>query len=217
MAQKKLLFSLVLLLFCSGTIMAEERFDFKKEDLEFAKDLTKKSKQMTLLNIKEKWLELENMLWRGNKQNNPDTQSLAIFDDKHEGGTSFQIFVSSSMSKNLLRNYAKSAKKYNAILVFNGLPSGSWRKLSELITEISDSQEEIIAAQIDNEAFVRFNVTYVPSFVLSSVEDIFAENSKLTFDKVSGSIGIGAALEIFAKEGELKNIANILLKDENGK
>ena len=212
MAQKKLLFSLVLLLFCSGAAIAEERFDFKKEDLEFAKDLTEKSRQMILSNIKAKWLELQNMLGGGNEKNSLDTESLVVFDSKHEESTSFQIFVSSSMGKNLLRNYAKSAKKYNAILVFNGLPEGSWRRLSELITEISDNEPELVAAQIDNEAFARFNITYVPSFVLSSVEDIFAENSKLTFDKVSGSIGIAAALEMFAKEGELKVIANNILK-----
>jgi type-F conjugative transfer system pilin assembly protein TrbC len=216
MAQKKLLFFIVLLLICSTTAIAEDRFNFKKEDLEFAKDLTKKSRQMTLLNIKAKWLELQNMLGRGSEQDNPDSQSLVFVDDGGKGSRSFQIFVSSSMGKNLLRSYAKSAKKYNAILVFNGLPDGSWRKLSELITEISDNQEEAIAAQIDNEAFARFNVTDVPSFVLSSVEDIFAENSKLTFDKVSGSIGIYAALEIFAKEGELKYIANTILKGKSG-
>lgn len=214
MAQKKLLFSLILLLFCSSTAIAEERFDFKNENLEFAKDLTEKSRQMTLSGIKAKWLELQNMLGSQNRNNMGDTESLAAFNSEREWGTSFRIFVSSSMSKNLLKSYAKQAKKYNAVLVFNGLPEGSWRKLSELITEISGSRQEAIAAQIDNEAFARFNVSRVPSFVLSREEDIFSENPKVTFDKVSGSIGIGAALEIFASNGELKDIANIMLKGE---
>jgi len=69
MAQKKLLFSLILLLFCSSTAIAAERFNFKKEDLEFAKDLTEKSRQMTLSGIKEKWLELQNMLGSQNRNN----------------------------------------------------------------------------------------------------------------------------------------------------
>jgi type-F conjugative transfer system pilin assembly protein TrbC len=215
MAQKKLLFSLILLLFCTSKAIAAERFDFKKEDLKFAKDLTKKSRQMTLSNIKAKWLELQNMLGSKDGKNMVDTESLAAFDSEREWGTSFRIFVSSSMSKNLLKSYAMQAKKYNAVLVFNGLPNGSWRKLSELITEISGSGQEAIAAQIDNEAFAKFNVTYVPSFVLSREEDIFSENPKVTFDKVSGSIGIGAALEMFAKDGELKDIAGTLLKGES--
>jgi type-F conjugative transfer system pilin assembly protein TrbC len=214
MAQKKLLFSLILSLFFSLDTTAKERFDLKKEDLEFAKDLTEKSKQMTLSGIKAKWLELQNMLRSQNRNNMGDTESLAAFNREREWGTSFRIFVSSSMSKNLLKSYAKQAKKYNAVLVFNGLPEGSWRKLSELITEISGTRQEDIAAQIDNEAFARFNVSRVPSFVLSKEEDIFSENPKVTFDKVSGSIGIGAALEIFASKGELKDIANIILKGE---
>lgn len=214
MAQKKLLLSLILLLFCTGKAIAAERFDFKKEDLEFAKDLTEKSRQMTLSNIKAKWLELQNMLGSKDRKNRVDTESLAAFDSEREWGTSFRIFVSSSMNKNLLKSYARQAKKYNAVLVFNGLPSGSWRKLTELITEISGSRQEAIAAQIDNEAFAKFNVTHVPSFVLSREEDIFTQEPKVIFDKVSGAIGIGAALEIFASKGELKDVANIILKGE---
>ena len=214
MAQKKLLFSLIVLLFYGGNTIAEERFTFKAEDLEFAKDLTEKSRQRTLSGIKAKWLELQNMLSGKGEKNTLDTKSLAAFDSKGEWGTSFRIFVSSSMSKHLLKNYARQAKKYNAVLVFNGLPSGSWRKLSELITEISGDEREAIAAQIDNEAFARFNVSGVPSFVLSREEDIFAQEPKVTFDKVSGSIGIGSALEIFAASGELKDIANTILKGE---
>ena len=84
MAQKKLLFSLILLLFCSSTAIAEERFDFKNEDLEFAKDLTEKSRQMTLSGIKAKWLELQNTLGSQNRNNMGDTESLAAFNSERE-------------------------------------------------------------------------------------------------------------------------------------
>ena len=48
-----------------------------------------------------------------------------------------QIFVSSSMPKQLLKNYALEAKRYGGVLVFIGLPGGSIHKLTDLIMEIS--------------------------------------------------------------------------------
>lgn len=226
MAQKKLLFALKLLtlmplLLCvdiakansgvSAIVSEGEGFDFKKQDLEFAKDITERSMQITLPEIRTKWLGLQNMLGEGCKEgeakNSLGNEYLADFNKAIDWSTSFRIFVSSSMSKNLLKAYAKVARKYDAVLVLNGLPNGSWRKLSALITEISDNEPELIAMQIDDEAFARFNIKEVPSFVLSKEEDIFAENPKVTFDKVTGSIGIRKALEIFANSGQLKDIA----------
>jgi len=77
------------------------------------------------------------------------------FDVREESGVTFRIFVSNGMSKNLLKSYVKLAKKYNAILVFNGLPNGSWHKLSQLVTEISGDKPELVALQIDDEAFAK--------------------------------------------------------------
>ena len=54
MAQKKLLFFVVLMLLSSSIRAAEKRFDLKEEDMEFAKHLSKEARQMTLPAIKEK-------------------------------------------------------------------------------------------------------------------------------------------------------------------
>lgn len=205
----------MLLLLGSSIAVGEERFNFKKDDLEFAKDLAEKSRQMTLPQMKAKWFELQNMLGMLGTSEEKDTQdneSLPDFDSEQENGTSFRIFVSSSMSKNLLKSYASRAKKYGAVLVFKGLPGGSWCKLSELVVEISGDRPELIAMQIDDEVFAQFDIKEVPSFVLSKTEDIFAENPKVTFDKVTGAIGIRRALEIFKGEGQLKDIANSKLE-----
>ncbi|MEM0143776.1 MAG: type-F conjugative transfer system pilin assembly protein TrbC [Candidatus Parvarchaeum sp.] len=216
MAQKKLLFFVVLMLFSSSIRAAEKRFDLKEDDMEFAKRLSKEARQMTLPAIKEKWLELQNMLTGGKGEGAADIKTPACFDDRLEFAKSFRIFVSSSMSKNLLKSYALEAKKYNAVLVFRGLPSGSWRKLSELINEISGDDADSFAASIDDEAFTQFDIRQVPSFVLSKEEDIFSENPKVTFDKVSGAVGIRRALELFAEKGELKDIASSLLEEGRG-
>jgi type-F conjugative transfer system pilin assembly protein TrbC len=218
MAQKKLLFPLVLLLFCGNAIATPSkeqdevdynaRFEFKKEDLEYAKDIRKRSMQMNMPTIKKKWYELQEMLGRDVNQARDSIESASSDNlDDLTSNTSLRIFVSSSMSMNLLKSYAKSAKKYNAILVFQGLPDGSWRKLSDLVSEISGNDNNAIAMQIDDESFKQFGITNVPSFVLAKEEDVFSENPKVTFDKVTGSIGIKKALELFKDHGELVDIA----------
>ena len=123
-----------------------------------------------------------------------------------------QIFVSSSMSKQLLKAYAKEASRYNGVLVFRGLPSGSFRELTDLVMEISDEQYPA-AIQIDDEAFSNFNIQNVPAIVLSKPAAMFSEQSMPgKFDKVAGNITIKGALEIFTREGDLSLQAKELLK-----
>lgn len=189
-----------------GNEQNKDQFNFKADDLELAQQLTKEARQMILPQIRAKWLELKNMLARKEKED--ETVPDFDFESDPKWGTSFRIFVSNSMSKNLLKSYAEQAKKYGGVLVLNGLPKGSWWELSELITEVSGNNPELVAMQIDDEAFARFNIREVPSFLLSKEEDIFAENSKVTFDKVTGSVGIRRALELFKEQGELSDIAS---------
>lgn len=207
MAKEKLLFYVALLLFYSSVAIGDSTFSFKKAELEYAKDLSQQARQMTLPAIQAKWFELQNMLGSKVKTDIQSPKSLASGVSDEEDGVSFRVFVSRSMGKNLLKTYAKAAKQYGAILVFNGLPEGSWHKLAELVTEISGEQPELVAIQIDNEAFDQFGITRVPSFVLSKNQDMFAENPQVTFDKITGSIGIRRVLELFAGYGQLSSIA----------
>lgn len=126
---------------------------------------------------------------------------------------SLQIFVSHSMPISLLKIYAKEATKYNGVLVFRGLPAGSFHKLSNLVSDISGDNAEGIAMQIDDEAFKAFNIKIVPTIVLSRSASIFSEQVKGgAFDKIGGNVTIKYALEVFAKEGDLKENARELLK-----
>lgn len=206
MAQKKLLCILTFLVLYSSSAQSNECCRFKQDDLDFSQDIATRSREMALSEMKKKWLELENMLGSNYRLGGVDNEESENYKDT-ELGVSFRIFVSSSMSKHLLRSYAKIAKNYGAVLVFNGLPEGSWSKLSELVNEISENDPELVAMQIDDEAFKEFDIRRVPSFVLSKEEDMFLETSKITFDKISGSIGIRRALETFRDQGELGEIA----------
>ncbi|BBB57779.1 type-F conjugative transfer system pilin assembly protein TrbC (plasmid) [Candidatus Megaera polyxenophila] len=124
-----------------------------------------------------------------------------------------QIFVSHSMPISLLKRYAREAIKYKGVLVLRGLPAGSFHKLSKLVSDISGDDAEGIAMQIDDEAFKAFDVKSVPTIVLSKQASIFSEQVKGgSFDKIVGNVTIKYALELFAKEGDLKANALELLK-----
>ena len=121
MEKKELLFFVILVLFCSNAIATPSkeqdeadynaRFEFKIKDLEYAKDIRKRSMQMNMPTIKKKWYDLQEMLGNEVDRNNGGVNNM----DELTSNTLFRIFVSSSMSINLLKSYAKSAKKYNAI------------------------------------------------------------------------------------------------------
>lgn len=123
-----------------------------------------------------------------------------------------QIFVSSSMSRESFKSYVREAHRYNGVLVFRGLPQGSFRKLTDLVMDISDEQYPV-AMQIDDEAFAQFGIKTVPAIVLTVPASMFSEQTiSEKFDKVTGHITIKAALETFARQGDLSRNAKEILK-----
>lgn len=123
-----------------------------------------------------------------------------------------QIFVSRSMPQELLKSYAREASYFNGVLVFCGLPEGSFRKLTDLVAGITDANH-VAMMQIDDEAFRMFDVKIVPTIVLSKPNSMFDAQSKLQkFDKVEGNISIKGALELFAANGDLQLLAREMLK-----
>ena len=110
-----------------------------------------------------------------------------------------QIFVSSSMPKSLLKQYAREAKQYNGVLTFRGLTDGSFRKFTNLVYEISE--EDSAAIQIDDVSFTEYGILQVPTIILSKPNSIFSKDVS-KYDKITGAITIKAALEIFANSGD---------------
>lgn len=175
----------------SNIVLAQE------SDLEWARGLAERDSQLVIDNFKE-------------IINQPGFDQ-ALREEAFKPRPALQIFVSSSMPKQLLKNYALEAKRYGGVLVFVGLPGGSIHKLTDLIMEISS--EDSAAMQIDDEAFTAFEVTSVPTIVLASLAPIFeGKTASKKHDKVVGSITIKAALELFAKSGEMAGEARGLLK-----
>lgn len=202
----------VISLLSSSLVMAYPNINLTEEDKQWAENLASSSKLQGLEAIKDKWLEFQKL------QQQSDISSDDINTDSAlgQGGAILKVFVSRSMGTSLLKTYAKQAKKYNAVLVFNGLPSGSWLELGHLIQEIADDKE--VAIQIDDEAFKTYNIVSVPSFVLIKEPDQFAglNDNKITpeYDKVSGNIGIRRALETIIEEGVLVEEANSIIEGD---
>jgi type-F conjugative transfer system pilin assembly protein TrbC len=122
-----------------------------------------------------------------------------------------QIFVSSSLPLGLLKAYAREAKLYGGTLVFRGLPNGSIHKLTDLVMDISD--EDSGPMQIDDEAFTAFGIKVVPAIVLAKPAPIFSgKTGSEKFDKISGAVKIKAGLELFARDGDMREEARNLLR-----
>lgn len=128
-----------------------------------------------------------------------------------------QIFISSSMSPSLIKQYAIEATKYNATLILRGLPNNSFKSLTKLVRTISlNHRESLSQIQIDDAAFAKFNITFVPSIVLSKNSDqSLPWKEDLIYDKVIGNIGIKKALELIVDDGDLSLEAQELLIAQN--
>lgn len=194
MEEEKLLRILILIIF-SG--MFSSKAFAQETDLEWAQGVAERDRQKVMDNFKA-------------IIHQPGFDSK-LRDEVMKPRPALQIFVSSSMPKQLLKNYVLEAKNYGGVLVFIGLPGGSIHKLTDLIMEISS--EDSSAMQIDDEAFAAFGIISVPTIVLSKSAPIFqGETLAQNNDKVTGSITIKAALELFAKNGDMAIEARELLK-----
>jgi type-F conjugative transfer system pilin assembly protein TrbC len=169
-----------------------------ESERKWAEDIANRDQQMTMNNFKEMM----------NEQGfEPDMRDSVL-----KPRPVLQIFVSTSMPKQLLKAYAREASRYNGVLVFRGLPNGSFRKLTNLVMDISDENHPA-AMQIDDEAFRGFDIKVVPTIVLSKPVSMFDEQTKIgKFDKVRGNITIKGALELFSNNGDLAVLARGMLK-----
>ena len=198
--------------------MQDNIIDIKEEPKDSVQMIVDEGRRSVMSAIKDKWNELRVMMKGAGTQ---DLQAMDVIEvsSMDNSETTLKVFVSTSMSVPLLTSYGKMAKKYGAVLVLKGLPEGSWRKLSDLISELNKEDGDAITIQIDDPAFDEFGITRVPSFVLVREENIFEDNKDKVpvFDKITGNIGIRRALEEFAEKGELQNDAKAFLSKVEGK
>ena len=170
------------------------------EDLNFATELQKSSTAMVWQNLKEIFTQTEQA---------QDSENLQDTTPAKQAGELY-VFVRTSMPKPLLKAYASEAKKYGGVLVFKGLPNGSFKELAVLVGELNTgsieaaSDTSLPGMQIDDEAFDRFEVSAVPTIILSTTSEYQPhQTSTVIYDKITGNVGIKYALEQFSSSGVL--------------
>lgn len=150
----------------------------------------------------------------------PGVQSKYLSGNKNQSGDLY-IFVSFSLGEKALLNLANEAKIYGATLVLRGFKDGSYAKtvhaLQKIIQKTMSSGDRPGEGQgliIDPELFSLFSVTVVPTYVLSRPFQPHALELTYTplHDRLQGHVSLQYALEIFAKEGDLKEEAHFLLE-----
>lgn len=92
---------------------------------------------------------------------------------------SLRIFVSLSMPETSLRLLVAQAERSGAILLLRGLKANSMKQTLEAVQALIGERK--VSWQIDPEAYARYNVRHVPTFVLTK--------SGVTEDKNSASCG----------------------------
>lgn len=170
------------------------------KDMKWANAVADQFKAVAKKEIIEKFLTLKNMQKR--------SEELELYSNKKDR---LRIFVSSSMPISLLKAYSLEAAKYGGSLIFKGLPNGSFKELTKLVMQISKEREEGSGhIEIDDSAFEKFEINSVPAIVLSKNEGegfLSATTPEQEFDKIEGAVTLRLALEKFAENGDLKEVA----------
>ncbi|WP_341761827.1 type-F conjugative transfer system pilin assembly protein TrbC [Candidatus Tisiphia endosymbiont of Thecophora atra] len=226
MAKNQLLCFLVTLLFNSSHLTIAQNISNTNSELlnniknieatdqqqDWAKKLGHAGQILTREAILQKLCELDKQHCLKQGRNCSDKE---LIDKELINPAVLKIFISSGMPSNLLKTYHQQAVKYGGTLVFKGLPNGSFKELSKLVMSISENGE-VGSMQIDDEAFDQFGINVVPAILLVKQEGYldgcFGKSCKVTYDKITGSIGIKAALEKFVINGDLSQEAQELLQ-----
>lgn len=114
------------------------------------------------------------------------------------------IFISTSMPKKALVMLGEQANATGAVLVLRGLKGalgtkGVMQKTMEALQPVAATGAKI---QIDPEAFGRYNVTAVPTFVIATKEDTCAnEQCDTKSYALAGDVTLEYALEQWSSRG----------------
>ncbi len=138
-----------------------------------------------------------------------DAQSPVI------GGPQLIVFVSFSMPQASLKKLVEQASRTQALLVLRGMSDeGSMVKTLARIKELIGNRS--VAWQIDPQAFKRFGIRSVPTFVLvaagTPVQSCDKEDtcdSLQGFARLSGDVTLDYALEKFAKAPGFARVAAV--------
>ena len=115
--------------------------------------------------------------------------------------TDFLIFASFSLGEKNLENLIKLASNYNGAVILRGFKNGSFKETAAFLSKFSTDKEGIL---IDPNLFIEYEITKVPTFVLTKpCNEGLQASCKTVFDKLTGMVSPRYALEKFSSSGEL--------------
>jgi type-F conjugative transfer system pilin assembly protein TrbC len=123
------------------------------------------------------------------------------------------IFISTSIPEKSILHYLEQAQKTGALVVLQGLIEESLPQTLKTVSlwKKESSLDNII---LDPVAFERFNITQVPSIVLTQADypcPQGADCNITSMDKMTGEISLDYALRKFSQSGDLQHEATRLL------
>jgi conjugal transfer pilus assembly protein TrbC len=114
------------------------------------------------------------------------------------------VFISTAMPKEALRRLAQQSAKAGGILVLRGFRGGLNKgAMQATLQELQPLVKEGADIQINPEAFSRYDVSAVPTFVLSAQDEGCAANFQCQWRaaKLVGDVSLDYALEQWTKNG----------------
>lgn len=115
------------------------------------------------------------------------------------------VFVTLSLSDDVLKTLYREASKIGGRLVIRGLVDNSFPKTHERLMALN------IGAEIDPPAFEAFKVKRVPTFVYVG-RGLQETNKTPPHDRLQGNVSLSYALEQFKKSGEIPGAENLLTR-----
>lgn len=124
----------------------------------------------------------------------------------------FYVFVSFSVGEKALLKLAEEAKAYGATLVLRGFKEGSYVKTARALQKTIEKTGQ--GFLIDPELFTLFDITSVPTVILSKPFPLESTERVQTplHDRLQGHVSLRYALDLFLEKGDLKKEAARLLK-----
>ena len=117
----------------------------------------------------------------------------------------FMVFVSTSMPEQALKRIIADTSAAGGVVVFRGFPGNSGKAFIAALSKGVEKDQQVASIGIDPRLFRAFDVTAVPTMVVSSsdftpCDGLTCKTTPPPFDRIEGNVTVRYALETFAGE-----------------
>ncbi len=117
----------------------------------------------------------------------------------------FMVFVSTSMPEQALKRIIADTSAAGGVVVFRGFPGNSGKAFIAALSRVVEKDQQFASIGIDPRLFRAFDVTAVPTMVVSSsdftpCDGLTCKTTPPPFDRIEGNVTVRYALETFAGE-----------------